>query len=214
MINRNIKLDSILPFNETESCTASKQEHIVSVNLRELSMYLLKNGTHTSTMLTRGSCTALHVHAMATRHVAAQLEASRMLCQMLCKAAGVDPRIEQERGFNLMYVNSLSFCFLFSCLLSFRVALHLSCIINFRDQLDKPRRWLLFVLLQRYRYSIENIAYPAPQGFASFFTYLGYRTLDYSMFLQYVQRSVFELQIDVCKVILAGMSRSRDYSIH
>jgi len=102
MGNRNIKLDSGLPFNETESCTASKQEHVVSVNLRELSMYLLKNGTHTSIMHTRGSCTPLHVHAMATRYVAAQLEASRILCQILCRAAGVDPRIEQERGFSLM----------------------------------------------------------------------------------------------------------------
>ncbi|EFN88104.1 protein pigeon [Harpegnathos saltator] len=179
MVNRGIKLDSNLPFNETESCTASKQEHIVSVNLRELSMYLLKNGTHTSTMLTRGSCTALHVHAMATRHVAAQLEASRTLCQILCRAAGVDPRIEQERGFSLI------------------------------DKLDKARRWLLFILLQRYRYSIESIAYPAPQGFASFFTYLGYRTLDYSMFLQYIQRSVFELQVDVGKAILADMSDAK-----
>lgn len=102
MGNRNIKLDSGLPFNETESCTASKQEHIVSVNLRELSMYLLKNGTHTSTMQMRGSCTPLHIHAMATRYVAAQLEASRILCQILCRTAGVDPRIEQERGFSLM----------------------------------------------------------------------------------------------------------------
>lgn len=105
MGNRNIKLDSGLPFNETESCTASKQEHIVSVNLRELSMYLLKNGTHTSTMHSRGSCTPLHVHAMATRYVAAQLESSRILCQILCRAAGVDPRIEQERGFSLMYAD-------------------------------------------------------------------------------------------------------------
>jgi hypothetical protein len=102
MGNRNIKLDSGLPFNEVESCTASKQEHIVSVNLRELSMYLLKNGTHTS-IHTRSSCTPLHVHAMATRYVAAQLETSRILCQILCRVAGVDSRIEQERGFNLMY---------------------------------------------------------------------------------------------------------------
>ncbi|GAB1868054.1 Protein pigeon [Camponotus japonicus] len=180
MGNRNIKLDSGLPFNETESCTASKQEHIVSVNLRELSMYLLKNGTHTSTMHTRGSCTPLHVHAMATRYVAAQLEASRILCQILCRAAGVDPRIEQERGFNLV------------------------------DQLDEARRWLLFMLLQRYRHAIENIAFPAPQGFASFFTYLGYRTLKYSMFLQYVERSVFELQVDVTKIILADISDTKE----
>ncbi|XP_011631717.1 protein pigeon [Pogonomyrmex barbatus] len=178
--NRNIKLDSGLPFNETESCTASKQEHIVSVNLRELSMYLLKNGTHTSTMHTRGSCTPLHVHAMATRYVAAQLEASRVLCQILCRAAGVDPKIEQERGFNLI------------------------------DQLDEARRWLLFTLLQRYRYAIESIAFPAPQGFASFFTYLGYRTLKYSMFLQYIERSVFELQVDVTKIILADISDTKE----
>ncbi|XP_012217825.1 protein pigeon [Linepithema humile] len=180
MGNRTIKLDSGLPFNETESCTASKQEHIVSVNLRELSMYLLKNGTHTSTMQMRGSCTPLHVHAMATRYVAAQLEASRILCQILCRAAGVDPRIEQERGFGLI------------------------------DQLDEARRWLLFMLLQRYRHAVESIAFPAPQGFASFFTYLGYRTLKYSMFLQYIERAIFELQVDVTKIILADISDTKE----
>lgn len=98
----NKLLDSNLPFNETESCTASKQEHIVSVNLRELSMYLLKHGTPTTITYVHGTCAPLHVHAMATRHVAAQLETSRTLCQMLCRAASIDPRIEQERGFILV----------------------------------------------------------------------------------------------------------------
>ncbi|OAD60594.1 Protein pigeon [Eufriesea mexicana] len=182
--NRSNKLiDSSLPFNETESCTASKQEHIVSVNLRELSMYLLKHGTQTSITHVKGSCTPLHVHAMATRHVAAQLETSRALCQMLCRAASVDPRIEQERGFILV------------------------------DQLDEIRRWLLFILLERYRRAIESIAFPAPQGFTSFFTYLGYRTLKYSMFLQYVQRSVFELQVDVSKIIMADISDTKENAV-
>ncbi|CAK9802364.1 Protein pigeon [Anthophora quadrimaculata] len=179
----NKLLDSGLPFNETESCTASKQEHIVSVNLRELSMYLLKHGTQTSITHIQGTCTPLHVHAMATRHVAAQLETSRALCQMLCRAASVDPRLEQERGFVLV------------------------------DQLDEARRWLLFVLLERYRCAIESIAFPAPQGFTSFFTYLGYRTLKYSMFLQYVQRSVFELQVDVTKIIMADISDTKENAI-
>lgn len=179
----NKLMDSNLPFNETESCTASKQEHIVSVNLRELSVYLLKHGTQTSITHLKGLCTPLHVHAMATRHVAAQLETSRALCQMLCRAANVDPRIEQERGFILV------------------------------DQLDEVRRWLLFVLLERYRRAIESIAFPAPQGFTSFFTYLGYRTLKYSMFLQYVQRSVFELQVDVSKIIMADISDTKENAV-
>lgn len=190
----NKLLDSSLPFNETESCTASKQEHIVSVNLRELSMYLLKHGTRTSVKHVQGSCTPLHVHAMATRHVAAQLETSRALCQMLCRASSVDPRLEQERGFILVYV-------LTKLMQLFK---RTTPTYIFSDQLDEVRRWLLFVLLERYRCAIEGIAFPAPQGFTSFFTYLGYRALKYSMFLQYVQRSVFELQVDVSKIIMAG----------
>ena len=89
--------DSGLPFVEIESCTASKQEHIVSVNLREISLHLLKYGTQK-----KSGCSPLQVHAMSTRYVAAQLESTRLLCQILCRAANVDPRLEQERGFCLV----------------------------------------------------------------------------------------------------------------
>ncbi|XP_044016035.1 protein pigeon isoform X2 [Aphidius gifuensis] len=181
--NRGNKLlDSTLPFVEIESCTASKQEHIVAVNLRELSMYLLKYATKMPATA-YVSCTPLQVHAIATRYVAAQLESSRLLCQMICRAANVDPRLEQERGFVLI------------------------------DQLDETRRNLLFMLMERYRYAIEVVAFPVPQGFASFFTYLGYRSLKYSMFLQYIERSVFELQVDVTKFIIADISDTKENTV-
>ncbi|XP_011306050.1 protein pigeon [Fopius arisanus] len=180
MSNRaNKMLDAALPFVEMENCTASRMEHVVSVNLRELSMYLLKHATNTPAS-SYVSCTSLQVHAMATRYVAAQLESSRILCQILSRAAGVDPRIDQERGFLLI------------------------------DQMDEGRRALMFTLMERYRYAIEIMAFPVPQGFSSFFTYLGYRSLRYSMFLQYVERAVFELQVDVTKIIIADIGDTKE----
>ncbi|XP_063973332.1 protein pigeon [Diachasmimorpha longicaudata] len=180
MSNRaNKMLDAALPFVEMENCTASRQEHVVSVNLRELSMYLLKHATNTPAT-SYVSSTSLQVHAVATRYVAAQLESSRTLCQMLARAASVDPRLEQERGFMLI------------------------------EQLDEARRGLLFSLMERYRYAIEIMAFPVPQGFSSFFTYLGYRCLRYSMFLQYVERAVFELQVDVAKIIMADIGDTKE----
>lgn len=44
----------------------------------------------------------MHVHVVATRYVAAQLEMSKYLCQLMCRCAAVDPHQEQERGFALV----------------------------------------------------------------------------------------------------------------
>lgn len=46
--------------------------------------------------------TPLHVHAVATRYVSAQLEQSKYLCQILCHIANVNARHETEKGFILM----------------------------------------------------------------------------------------------------------------
>lgn len=131
---RRISSNSVLPFPEVESCTATKQEHVISVviilarletflshltrlfyrfffcqNLRELSVYLVK---HTATQNTGfrwlKDATIVqapsHVNTVASQYAAAQLELSRALCVFVCRAGGIDARVAQFRGFTLMYV--------------------------------------------------------------------------------------------------------------
>ncbi|KAF5284324.1 hypothetical protein FQA39_LY04617 [Lamprigera yunnana] len=170
--SRKSQIDA-LPFYEIESCTASKQEHIISVNLRELSMHLLKQSTENKiSRFQWQSQTPMHVHAVATRYISAQLEQSRYLCHILCKGMGYDPKYDQEKGF------------------------------VFIDHLLNEKKHVFFSVLERYYLAVESIAFPLPQGFTSFFTFLGYRTLRFNTFLQYVQRNVFELQVDVMKIIM------------
>uniref|UniRef100_A0A8D9F8S0 Protein pigeon n=1 Tax=Cacopsylla melanoneura TaxID=428564 RepID=A0A8D9F8S0_9HEMI len=166
---RLLRFKEPLPFVEKEVVTATRQEHITSVNLRELSIHLLK----WSSVHGRNTKTPVFVHNVSTQYVATQVEVSRWLCFVVTSAARLKP--SYTRGFQ--YIDSLT--------------------------VWEAR--ILFLLYDRFNSCCGCIGFPVPPGFTSFFAYLSYRTLEISRFLQYVERGVFELNIDVIKSIFADI---------
>ncbi|XP_028158977.1 protein pigeon [Ostrinia furnacalis] len=168
----------LLPFFELDVCTASRQEHVIAANLREVSVHLMRSAGAGAGGVESG------VHAVATRWAAAQLDASRSLCRALCRAVAATPASNQQRGF------------------------------TFIDEMEPSHAFIVFKVLEQYYLAADSLAFPLPQGFSSFFTYLGYRTLPFHAFVMYVHRNVFELQIDVMKAIIASKDDDSKNSVN
>ncbi|KAK6623966.1 hypothetical protein RUM44_010823 [Polyplax serrata] len=160
-----------LPFLEVDSCTANTQQQIISVNLRELSLHLMKNclrEPHT------------HVNPVSTSYVTAQLDASKLLCHFLGKIAGIEDEMKSEKGFSLI------------------------------KNLHQKQRLILFTYYQRFYNAADTLAFPVPQGFTSFFCYLGFMSLSFQNFMMFLQNNVFDLQIDVMREIMQDIEDTKE----
>ncbi|CAH2049918.1 unnamed protein product, partial [Iphiclides podalirius] len=174
-----------LPFYELDVCTASKQEHIIAACLRigcydAVGQNLRAVSVHL--LRERGEAGEGRGGGEAAApeggvHALGTRWASAQLeaARSLCRAATRAAAVPaHQRGFALI------------------------------DEMDPTHALILFKILEQYYLAAESVAFPLPQGFSSFFTYLGYRTLPFHAFVQHVHRNVFELQIDVLKAIITG----------
>eukprot|EP01102_Stenamoeba_stenopodia_P018625 TRINITY_DN6861_c0_g1_i3.p1 TRINITY_DN6861_c0_g1~~TRINITY_DN6861_c0_g1_i3.p1 ORF type:complete len:724 (-),score=140.28 TRINITY_DN6861_c0_g1_i3:90-2261(-) len=72
------------------------------------------------------------------------------------------------------------------------------------DDDDKYSAMTEFQLLELLYYATEELCYPFPKGFPSYFISLAYRCLPRNIFLQYLERGVFRLNESFVEEVLAS----------
>ncbi|XP_061187577.1 protein pigeon-like isoform X1 [Saccostrea echinata] len=119
-------------------------------------------------------------HSVAKEYIACQIQQSRQLCHLLWNL----------RGPLLPYTD-----------------------LDFLPNLTDPSsddEYELFQLFERYYQTCQDLSFPLPQGFISYFTALGYRNLNTSLFLQYVDHGVLQLTGEFMAQVLADIQDTKE----
>ncbi|XP_062594543.1 protein pigeon-like isoform X3 [Saccostrea cucullata] len=85
--------------------------------------------------------------------------------------------------------------------------------LDFLPNLTDPSsddEYELFQLFERYYQTCQDLSFPLPQGFVSYFTALGYRNLNTSLFLQYVDHGVLQLTGEFMAQVLADIQDTKE----
>ncbi|XP_056000277.1 protein pigeon-like isoform X3 [Ostrea edulis] len=118
--------------------------------------------------------------SVAKEYIACQIQQSRQLCHLLWNL----------RGPLLPYTD-----------------------LDFLPNLTDPStddEYELFQLFERYYQTCTEFSFPLPQGFISYFTALGYRNLNSSLFLQYVDHGVLQLTGEFMAQVLADIRNTKE----
>ncbi|KAK7496728.1 hypothetical protein BaRGS_00012135 [Batillaria attramentaria] len=78
------------------------------------------------------------------------------------------------------------------------------------DEVGTDKEYMLFQVFERFFLATQELAFPQPAGFASYFTSLGFKCLTFSLFLQYVDRGILQLTPDFILQLLEDLPDSRD----
>ncbi|CAH1265238.1 GSAP [Branchiostoma lanceolatum] len=76
----------------------------------------------------------------------------------------------------------------------------------------RPAESELFHMTERFYMSAQELCFPLPNGFKTFFTTLGFRCLDSHVFLQYVDRGVLHFTDDFRDMVMEDLGDDRDNS--
>ncbi|XP_028401360.1 gamma-secretase-activating protein-like [Dendronephthya gigantea] len=74
------------------------------------------------------------------------------------------------------------------------------------------RERALLMLFERYHMAVNQIHFPIPTGFHTFFVFMGFRCLEERLFIQYVINKIFSLETEFMNRLLHDVGDDESYS--